>query len=145
MLVREVAPKDRDEWLRMQQTLCPEHNNSGHINEMDKIRRDPNSQVYVLARADDRIGDFLEVATSAYVEGCHSSPVGYIEGWHVDKNLRQQGLCSQLIWAAENWARRIGCSEIASDCELNNIASILAHSALGYEETYRLIHFRKEM
>ena len=106
MLDREVAPKDRDEWLRMEQTLWPEHNNSGRINEMDKIRRDPNSQVYVLARADDRIGDFLEVATSAYAEGWHSSPVGNIESWYVDKKLCQQGYGSQLIWAAENWARK---------------------------------------
>ncbi len=72
---------------------------------MDEIRRDSNYQVFVLARVVGRMGGFVEVTTHSYAEGCPSSPVGYIEGWYVDEDLRQQGCGGKLIWAAENWAR----------------------------------------
>jgi aminoglycoside 6'-N-acetyltransferase I len=145
MLVREIEDQDYDEWLRMRQALWPQHSVSEHKEEMDEILQNPNISVFTFARADGTMGGFLEAATRAYAEGCHSSPVGYIEGWYVDEDLRQKGWGARLIRAAENWALSRGCIEMASDCELDNLTSHLAHSALGYEETDRLIHFRKKL
>ena len=112
---------------------------------MDGICRDPNCQIFVLERANGKMGGVVEIATRPYAEDYHSSPVGYIEGWYVDEDLRQQGCGARLIRAVENWARSRGCTEMASDCELDNLTSHLAHSAIGYEETNRLIHFCKEV
>ena len=44
----------------------------------------------------------------SYGEGCETSPVGYIEGWYVDPDLRQKGLGGLLFQAAEDWARSEG-------------------------------------
>lgn len=47
--------------------------------------------------------------------------------------------------AAEAWARSRGYAEMASDCLLENEVSFEAHTALGYMEAERLIHFRKSL
>ncbi len=45
--------------------------------------------------------------------------------------------------AAEGWARKKGCSEMASDHEVGNEASGAFHEALGYQEVERIVCFRK--
>lgn len=77
--------------------------------------------------------------------GCESRPVGYVEGWYVDWDVRLLGIGGELVRAAEAWAVAKGCREMASDCKLDSQLSLLAHLALDYEETERLIHFRKPL
>ncbi len=79
------------------------------------------------------------------MEGCETSPVGYIEAWYVDEHARGQKLGRELILAAEHWAREKGCTEMASDTWLENEASITAHLRLGYSEVERLVHFAKRL
>jgi hypothetical protein len=47
------------------------------------------------------------------------------------------------VVAAERWVAAQGCREMASDAHLWNIVRHEAHKALGFEESERLIHFRK--
>jgi aminoglycoside 6'-N-acetyltransferase I len=47
--------------------------------------------------------------------------------------------------AAEHWAREQGCSEMASDTQLGNVASQEAHQRLGYTIVERLVAFRKPL
>jgi aminoglycoside 6'-N-acetyltransferase I len=45
-------------------------------------------------------------------------------------------------WSApRKWARQRGLNELASDAEIANEESIRAHRALGFRETFRLVHF----
>ena len=62
-------------------------------------------------------------------EGCTTSPVAYIEGWYVDPDLRRRNVGSQLVHAAEEWTRRQGLTEIASDTQIDNTVSIHAHTS----------------
>ena len=55
------------------------------------------------------------------------------------------GVGRKLMEAAENWGREGGHSELASDCEIDNEVSFLAHTAIGFDETDRIICFRKEL
>ena len=55
-----------------------------------------------------------------YVEGTDSSPVGYLEGVFASEGYRRQGHAAELLSECERWARDQGCTEFASDCELNN-------------------------
>ena len=80
-----------------------------------------------------------------YVEGTESSPVGYLEGIFVSEGYRKQGCAAELLSECEKWAKEKGCSEFASDCELDNIESFRFHMALGFEEANRIICFRKKM
>jgi len=80
-----------------------------------------------------------------YVEGTDSSPVGYLEGIFVAEGYRRQGHAAALLSECEKWAKEKGCSEFASDCELDNADSLRFHMALGFEEANRIICFRKEL
>ena len=91
------------------------------------------------------LGGFLEAGTRKYAEGCDTSPVGYIEGWYVDEDLRGKGIGKALVKAAEDWTRLQGLTEMASDTWLDNEVSIQAHLKMGYEETERLVHFAKKL
>ena len=45
--------------------------------------------------------------------------------------------------AAEAWSRERDFTELASDTEVENLDSQNAHAACGFEETERLVKFRK--
>jgi aminoglycoside 6'-N-acetyltransferase I len=99
----------------------------------------------VAVRPDGRLAGFTEVGTRPYAEGCDTTPVGYLEGWFVDADVRRQGIGAALVQAAESWARQLGLQEFASDALLDNLTSHAAHRALGFEETERLVLFRKSL
>ena len=80
-----------------------------------------------------------------YVEGTESSPVGYLEGIFVKEEFRKNGYAKELLDACEMWAKEIGCSEFASDCELENTASFKFHMAMGFDEANRIICFKKKL
>lgn len=145
MLIRSIQPIDIAEWLRMRLLLWPDHSAAEHLAEMEVLLADPEAETLVAVRPDGRLGGFLETGQRKYAEGCDTSPVGYIEGWYVDEDLRRDGIGGTLVRAAEDWARSRGCQDMASDCLLDNLASLSAHLALGYEEVERLIHFRKSL
>ena len=80
-----------------------------------------------------------------YVEGTETSPVGYLEGIFVEEEYRKQGFAKRLLEACENWAKEQGCTEFASDCELENTGSLKFHLSLGFEEANRVICFTKPL
>jgi len=99
----------------------------------------------VAERSDGRLCGFIELSLRNIVDGCTSSPVGYIEGWFVDPEIRHQGIGRALVHAGELWARERGCSEMGSDAELENVGSQRAHRALGYEVTGKVVTFRRAL
>lgn len=98
-----------------------------------------------VAEADGRLLGMLELSLRPYADGCHSSPVPYIEAWYVAPDARRQGIGSALIQAAEEWAVQHGHTEMASDALLDNSVSERAHLALGFKEVERAIRFRKTL
>ena len=80
-----------------------------------------------------------------YVEGTDSSPVGYLEGVFVAEGYRRNGCAAELLAACEAWAKDKGCTEFASDCELDNEDSLKFHLSVGFEEANRIICFRKDI
>lgn len=145
MIIRSIDPSDFDEWLRMRLSLWPDHVSAELINEMREILADPHQPVFVAERHPGLLAGFLEASVHVDTYGCDTKPVGYIEGWYVDPDVRRRGIGGKLIAAAENWAAAQGYHEMASDCEIDNLVSLHAHQGLGYEEVERLIHFRKEI
>jgi len=80
-----------------------------------------------------------------YVEGTESSPVGYLEGILVEEAFRHKGYAKELLRECEKWAKSKGCTEFASDCELENEESLRFHMAMQFEEANRVICFRKSI
>ena len=146
MKIRTVKASDAADWLRMRTALWPEETED-HPVEIDRFFAGTRKDLaaFVAEAEDGRLCGFLEAGTRRYAEGCRSSPVGFIEGWWVDSAHRNQGVGAQLVAAAEDWARSLGLTEMASDTELDNELSQLAHNALGYREVDRLVCFRKKL
>ncbi|HVN15216.1 MAG TPA: GNAT family N-acetyltransferase [Anaerolineales bacterium] len=143
--IRRATSADRADWLRMRQALWPEDDIETLELGMDSTLADPLMPVFVVERADGKLGGFLEASARKYADGALSSPVGYIEGWFVDEDLRGQGVGKALMQTAEDWARGLGMTEMGSDTWLDNEISIKAHLAAGYEEVERLVHFLKTL
>jgi len=145
ILIRRAAAPDLDDWLRMRQLLWPYSDPAELRAEVESMLSDPLEPAFVAVRPGGSLGGFLEAGLRKYADGCSTSPVGYIEGWYVDEDLRRQGMGARLVRTAEEWAREQGCSEMASDTWLDNDPSISAHLSLGYEECERLVHFCKKL
>jgi aminoglycoside 6'-N-acetyltransferase I len=146
MKIRLVTDSDAAEWQRLRKLLWP--NPAEQHGAEIKAYFDtpiPTCAVFVIDFGHNRLGGFLEARLRDYAEGCSSDRVAYIEGWYVEPDLREQGLGGQLISAAEDWARELGLTEMASDCLIDNEVSIQAHLALDFEEVERIVCFRKRL
>ena len=146
MQVRPIDAGDHDEWLRLRRALWPQTAVEILKAEMTDILADRENQVVFVASCPaGSLGGFAEVSIHPHAIGCDTRPVGYLEGWYVDPDLRHTGIGRALVAAAENWARAQGCHEMASDSLMDNQTGISAHQACGYHETARLIHFKKRL
>ena len=145
MFVRPYRDDDWTEWLRMGHLLFPDESDGSLTSGMRETRAHRDAEVFVLDRGDGRLGGFVEAGTRAYADGCDTSPVGYVEAWFIDPDLRRQGWGRALLAAAEAWARGRGYTEMASDALLANVVSHQAHKAAGYVEMERLVVFRKPL
>jgi aminoglycoside 6'-N-acetyltransferase I len=141
MKVRRYQPVDRREYQRMREALWPDCEDSD--NDTWFARED--AATFIAERPDGSLCAFVEVGSRPYAEGCESSPVGYIEGWWVDPDMRKRGVGRALLSAAESWAREKGYTEMGSDALLDNRVSHAAHGSCGYEEVERLVMFRKPL
>jgi aminoglycoside 6'-N-acetyltransferase I len=105
----------------------------------------PTIDVVFIAEGDGRAVGFLELAIRSFSDGCESMPVPHVEGWYVEPHERGKGVGRALIVAAEAWSRERGFTELASDTEIHNEASLRAHQRCGFEEVERLIKLRKAL
>ena len=144
--VRPLRESDLEEWLRLRKLLWDGNDEQDHRSEMLDILSHPETQLVMVAEdGKGRLAGFLEASIRPFAEDCETDHVGYVEGWFVEDPHRRRGIGRELVTAAELWARQRGCTEMASDAEIGNDQSIAAHAGLGYKETSRLVHFRKEL
>src|SRR5215470_3380398 len=144
--VRPLEESDLPEWFRLRKLLWDATDESEHKAEMLDIMEHSDTQLVLVAELKEGgLAGFLEAGIRPFAEDCHSDHVGYLEGWLVEPKFRRQGIGRALVGSAERWARSKGCVEMASDAEVGNETSISAHSNLGYEETSRLVHLRKDL
>jgi aminoglycoside 6'-N-acetyltransferase I len=146
-MIRVRGPRDEDraEWLRMRRALYPDCPDAQQECEIEECLRGDTDAVFVAERPGGGLCGFVEVSIRPWAVNCEAMPVGYLESWYVDPDARQQGTGRALVEAAEAWARSRGCRQMASDAELWNSVSQQAHGSLGYEETARLVLFKKDL
>lgn len=110
-----------------------------------KIVGSEESAVFV-AETDNQLVGFAQCQLRHdYVEGTDSNPVGYLEGIFVMPQYRGRGYAKELLSKCEEWAKSKGCSEFASDCELDNSVSLNFHLNVGFAEANRIICFTKRL
>jgi RimJ/RimL family protein N-acetyltransferase len=145
--IRSATEQDRDIWLALRLALWP-GDEDGHRGAIDRFfagdRREPAEVLLAFASDGKPIG-LVELSIRNIVDSCETDRVAYLEGWYVVPGTRRQGAGGQLVAAAEEWARGQGCVEFASDALIDNEISHQAHLALGFEETGRVVNFRKSL
>jgi len=125
--------------------LWPEH----ELRHLEKIVKEYANGDESSAFTEIIEGEYAGVALCClrhdYVEGCDTSPVGYLEGIYVSEKFRMQGIANRLCKQCEDWAKEMGCTEFASDCELTNTTSYKFHLSIGFDEENRIICFKKNI
>ena len=142
--IRQSVREDMDDWFKMRKGVWPDAPDEYLNFDMEDIFSSEQDMIF-LASVENKPVGMIEARIRDYGEGCETSPVGYIEAWFVDENLRGTGIAGALTQAAEDWAREKGCTDMASDTWLDNESSIRAHVKMGYYEVERLVHFVKKL
>ncbi|MEI2433524.1 GNAT family N-acetyltransferase [Lysobacter yananisis] len=143
--VRAAAPADRAAWATLRAQLWPEQPLAELAADLDGWFEDARLAAF-LAEDGEGVCGFAEASLrSDYVNGTESSPVAFLEGWYVAPSHRGRGVGRALVAAVEAWGRERGCRELASDALLDNLDSHRAHAACGFEETERVVYFRRRL
>lgn len=159
---KERGISDGIEWERMKMVRSAEVNDLGVLAELaallwqnhsaedlfqkfSKIMSNGASQFFLLYEKDLPVGFAQCQLRHDYVEGTETTPVGYLEGIFVKEEYRNQGYARELLTACEAWAKRNGCHEFASDCEIDNISGFRFHKAMNFAEANRIICFTKRL
>jgi aminoglycoside 6'-N-acetyltransferase I len=146
MHIRPYETNDHNEWLRMRRVLRPELPREDDVKDAAEWLARPDTIVIVAERpAGAGLAGFIEMGTRPYADGCNTSPVAFLEGWYVDEDVRRKGIGAALVRAGEEWARRHGYRELASDALLDNTTSQRAHAALAFSEVERAVRYRKNL
>jgi aminoglycoside 6'-N-acetyltransferase I len=146
-----MVQSDRNQVAEMCKLLWPDAPLEEHARERDSCLRSGKfgtlpGAILVSYEENGALTGFIEVGLRSHADGCDfAQPVGYVEGWFVHEEFRNQGVGRELMRAAEDWARTQGCVEIASDTWISNDGSQKAHEALGFEVVDRCVHFRKDL
>lgn len=115
------------------------------INEFSEIMSNNKSAFFLKYEKDLPVGFAQCQLRYDYVEGTHTSPVGYLEGIFVKEGYRGKGYAGELLAECEAWAREKGCHEFASDCEIDNTDSFYFHKAMNFTEVNRIICFARTL
>jgi aminoglycoside 6'-N-acetyltransferase I len=146
-----ARPSDCEQLAKLRQALWPEGSLEEHRREVEDILRGKTPGAMPLVEivyeaSDGALLGFIEVGVRSHADECDpAQPVGYVEGWYVADACRRQGIGAVLLRAAEDWSRRQGCKEIASDALIENELSQRAHEALGFQVVGRNVLYRKKL
>jgi aminoglycoside 6'-N-acetyltransferase I len=132
-------------WIALRHALWPDAMGERLRAEAAAILGRPDRAIALLARsqAGESLGFAEAILRTDYVNGCDTSPVAFLEGLYVRPDWQLRGVARRLCAAVETWAIRLGCTEFASDTDLANAGAQRAHIAMGFEETERVVYFRK--
>jgi len=144
-MIRKAKMNDLSIIAEMACLLWPDNTVTEMEVEMGEILAQEDAAFFLAYDGENAIGFAQCQLRHDYVEGTDSSPVGYLEGIYVADGYRKQGIARELLSACENWAKEKGCTEFASDCELDNVQSLQFHLNVGFEEANRIICFTKKL
>lgn len=144
-MVKPAEANDLDVLVNLAALLWQNHSIKDLFQEFSRILSNGESQFFLKYENGLPVGFAQCQLRHDYVEGTSTTPVGYLEGIFVKEGYRNKGYAKELLAECEAWAKRNGCREFASDCEIDNIGSFRFHKAMKFAETNRIICFIKEL
>ena len=146
MIIRRATSADIAAWAGLRARLWPEQTLAEHRREVLDLLAADGKPVFVAETAAGEVVGFAEASLRRdNVNGCETSPVAFLEGIFVAAAHRRGAVGRDLVSAVEAWGRAQGCRELASDALLDNLASHAFHGGVGFEETERVVCFRKRL
>lgn len=146
MRIEKAGLEHLNAWLHLRAELWPGRSIEYHRTELARILSKDDAIAFV---ARNQMGDVVGFAEATlrhdYVNGCETSPVLFLEGIYLRPEYRRRGFARSLCSAVSAWGHTAGCREFASDALLDNVESHAFHAALGFEETKRVVYFRKSL
>lgn len=143
--VRHACINDLKVLSKLATLLWKNYSAEDLFREFSKIMSKEESQFFLKYENEVPIGFAQCQLRYDYVEGTETTPVGYLEGIFVKEGYRNKGYAKGLLNECETWAKRKGCHEFASDCEIDNISSFGFHKAMNFTEVNRIICFTKKL
>lgn len=144
MTIRKALPADSTALARLAACMWDHHPEELEA-EFAALTASDEAACFLAIDCGEAVGFAQCQLRHDYVEGCETSPVGFLEGIYADDAHRLVGVGRQLLAACEDWARSVGCAEFASDCELDNTVSLAWHMKNGFAEMGRTIWFAKKL
>ena len=143
--IRKAAFSDAAAVAALALQLWPDHEVREMQIEFESILTAAEAAIFLAFVDETPVGFAQCQLRHDYVEGTSSSPVGYLEGIFVMPAYQKRGIARILLSSCESWAKEQGCTEFASDCELDNHDSLRFHLSVGFEEANRIICFTKTL
>jgi aminoglycoside 6'-N-acetyltransferase I len=104
------------------------------------------NQFCALARIGDTYAGFIHLSIrNDYVEGSDADSTAYLEGIFVRPEYRNRGVASLLLREGEQWVKRKGLHQIASDSEIGNLDGRHFHDGAGFTEVNRIVCYIKRI
>lgn len=140
-MIKHCTLRDHEGWLALRVALWP-----GSDMDETLLNAPERNLVLTFNDANGHAVGFAEASIRKdYVNGTSTSPVAFLEGLYVAPASRGLGIARQLVAAVEQWAGKMGCTELASDALLENTGSHAMHESLGFAETERVVYFLKPL
>ena len=143
MMIKKARVEDADTLAGLAIQMWKDNEPEELAEEFRKLVNNEEAACFIKYAIDQPIAFAQCQLRHDYVEGTDSSPVGYLEGIFVAEGYRKKGYATELLSECQKWAKEKGCTEFASDCELDNEESLKFHMSMGFEEANRIICFRK--
>ncbi|MEP4532656.1 MAG: aminoglycoside 6'-N-acetyltransferase [Cyclobacteriaceae bacterium] len=145
MNVEILSHKNLESLLNMVVKMWPDCNRQEeHKYYMNAV--DSKKEIVFLAEVSDQHIAFAHATLRTdYVEGTSTNPVAYLEAIYVEPEYRRLSVAKKLIDEVEKWGLRMGCTELGSDVEINNMQSENLHKKVGFKEANRVICFAKKL
>lgn len=144
-MIRQAAKEDAFELARLAIQMWEDNEVEELAEHFERLVTDEEAACFMKYEDGKAVGFAQCQLRHDYVEGTETSPVGYLEGILVEEAFRHKGYAKELLAECEKWAKSKGCTEFASDCELENEESLRFHMAMEFEEANRVICFKKNI
>jgi aminoglycoside 6'-N-acetyltransferase I len=145
--IRQTTDPEDADWLVLRSEFIPEAGPEEQKAFLRDFVRDSAAFCAFIAQDPEQgLLGFAEVSVRTdFVNGCRQRPALFLEGIYTRPEHRGRGVARELCEAAGRWGREQGCREFASDVYIDDTNSLAAHRGLGFEETERVVYFRKPL
>ena len=143
--IEQASQENSSAWLQLRERIYTSVDRDFHCQEMKIFVADDDKECFLVFAPSGQACAMIEVTLRNIVDGCLTSPVGYIEGIYVAQEHRGKGLSRRLMRTAEQWFRDKGCREIATDSEIHDVEAQQFQRHMGFTETFRIVEFRKTL